>query len=47
MLATEYKINIFAEAKKKKLKVIDYLEKENMLPDACFIAHTLLSGDGK
>jgi hypothetical protein len=47
MMGAEFKINIFAEAKKKKLKIIDYLEQENLLMDACYIAHILLSGDDK
>jgi hypothetical protein len=47
MLKNESRINIFKEAKKKKLKIIDYLEQENMMGEACHIASILLSGDNK
>lgn len=46
MISITQKINLFKEAKKKKLKVIDYLESENLIEDACGIAQILLSGDG-
>lgn len=47
MVGNEYRQNIFKEAKRRKVRIIDYLEQENMINAACHIANIILSGDKK